>query len=351
MHWPTFPRRSRRRSRQGAVIPAHPLALDAERQFDERRSARSAATTSMPARAASRSACTRRSSRSARSASTSRCCELAVETARAWTDAAAGRCRRRRRPTAQAVEEARTARADSATTPSSQPRGAEGRERGRADRALPAVADEMPLIGFYLQPAVGGIPLSRALLGALRRDRERRRDQGRAVQPLPHARRRPRRRRRRTPRSASRSTPATTTTSCRPRHAVGRPHRHREVTLRFRGGLLGHWRVWTRGAVKLLERCKLSVSAGAIPPDVLALDTRHRLQQRVLRRRQRLRRLHPRLPRGAAAPGPARSSIECLDPHEKLSPGQSEGIDRLYATYPELHDDAFVAANLERWRN
>ena len=45
------------------------------------------------------------------------------------------------------------------------------------------------------------------------------------------------------------------------------------------------------------------------------------------------------------------TSIECLDPHEKLSPGQSEGIDRLYATYPELHDDAFVAANLERWRN
>ena len=45
------------------------------------------------------------------------------------------------------------------------------------------------------------------------------------------------------------------------------------------------------------------------------------------------------------------TSIECLDPNEKLSAGQSEGIDRLYATYPELHDDAFVAANLERWRN
>jgi hypothetical protein len=45
------------------------------------------------------------------------------------------------------------------------------------------------------------------------------------------------------------------------------------------------------------------------------------------------------------------TSVECLDPHEKLSPGQSAGIDRLYATYPELHDDAFVAANLERWRN
>jgi len=45
------------------------------------------------------------------------------------------------------------------------------------------------------------------------------------------------------------------------------------------------------------------------------------------------------------------TSIECLDPHETLSPGQSAGIDRLYATYPELNDDAFVAANLERWRN
>ena len=45
------------------------------------------------------------------------------------------------------------------------------------------------------------------------------------------------------------------------------------------------------------------------------------------------------------------TSIECLDPHETLSPGQSAGIDRLYATYPELADDAFIAANLERWRN
>ena len=48
---------------------------------------------------------------------------------------------------------------------------------------------------------------------------------------------------------------------------------NREVTLRFQGGLLGHWSVWTRGAVKLLERLKLSVSAGAIPPEVLALDS------------------------------------------------------------------------------
>jgi hypothetical protein len=40
----------------------------------------------------------------------------------------------------------------------------------------------------------------------------------------------------------------------------------------------------------------------------------------------------------------------CLDPHEVLSPGQAAEIDRLYATYPELTDDDFVRANLERWR-
>jgi hypothetical protein len=45
------------------------------------------------------------------------------------------------------------------------------------------------------------------------------------------------------------------------------------------------------------------------------------------------------------------TSIECLDPHETLSPGQSAGIDQLYATYPERHDDAFVAANLDRRRS
>jgi hypothetical protein len=39
----------------------------------------------------------------------------------------------------------------------------------------------------------------------------------------------------------------------------------------------------------------------------------------------------------------------CLDPGEKMSPGQKEEIDRVYATYPEFADDAFVRANLEKW--
>jgi hypothetical protein len=39
----------------------------------------------------------------------------------------------------------------------------------------------------------------------------------------------------------------------------------------------------------------------------------------------------------------------CLDPDERLSPGQAAEIDRVYAAYPELNDDAFVATNLQRW--
>ncbi len=52
------------------------------------------------------------------------------------------------------------------------------------------------------------------------------------------------------------------------------------VTVRFRGGLLGHWSVWTTGAVELLERCKASAAAqdagaaGAVDAELLALDSR-----------------------------------------------------------------------------
>ena len=41
--------------------------------------------------------------------------------------------------------------------------------------------------------------------------------------------------------------------------------------------------------------------------------------------------------------------IWCLDPREDLGPGQAAEIDRVYAAYPHLNDDAFVAAIRERW--
>ncbi|MDA0226179.1 MAG: dihydrodipicolinate synthase family protein, partial [Proteobacteria bacterium] len=122
-----------------------------------------------------------------------------------------------------------------------------------------------------------------------------------------------------------------------------------DVTLRIRGGLLGHWSVWTKRAVEQFERIRQAVDANGVDAALLALDARvtdsnsaffdvaHEFAgciagcHEVLRRQGLL------------------EGIWCLDPKETLSPGQAEEIDRVYAAYPELNDDEFVRANLERW--
>ncbi len=82
------------------------------------------------------------------------------------------------------------------------------------------------------------------------------------------------------------------------------------VRVRIRGGLLGHWSVWTRSAVALLARIHATVEQGAGRcRSAGPRFARHRLQRRLLRRRARVRRLHPGLPRGAAAPGTARRHL------------------------------------------
>ncbi len=114
-----------------------------------------------------------------------------------------------------------------------------------------AVAEVLPLVRL-LPPARGGRPgPRRGLLAPLPRDRPGRRDQGGALQPLPDARRRPRPRRERPRRRRSPSTPATTTRSwptCSPASSPARG----SPPVRFAGGLLGQWAVWTRRAVELL---------------------------------------------------------------------------------------------------
>jgi hypothetical protein len=108
--------------------------------------------------------------------------------------------------------------------------------------------------------------------------------------------------------------------------------------------------VWTKAAVDLLAHCKAAVAeGGAIDAELLALDSRvtdcnsaffdvaHQFRgciagcHEVLRRQGLL------------------EGIACLDPEEGLSPGQAEQIDRVLKVHADLGDDAFVAANLERW--
>ena len=120
--------------------------------------------------------------------------------------------------------------------------------------------------------------------------------------------------------------------------------------LRIKGGLLGHWSAWTKKAVELLDELHALIDSGKdIPPELLTravkitdcnaafFDPAHGFAGCIPG-------LHEVLRRQGLLPG-----IWCIDPKETLSPGQSEEITRVYKAYPELNDDDFVAANLERW--
>jgi hypothetical protein len=121
-------------------------------------------------------------------------------------------------------------------------------------------------------------------------------------------------------------------------------------TVRIRGGLLGQWGCWTQRAVELHDRLlKISVSGEAIPTELLTLSAQITDANAAL--------FDPAHNYAGSIPGVNEvlrrqgllEGIWTLKRDEVLSPGQSEEIDRVCAAYPHLTDDAFVAANLERW--
>ena len=123
-----------------------------------------------------------------------------------------------------------------------------------------------------------------------------------------------------------------------------------ERTVRwFDGGLLGQWATWTKSAVSLLARCKAARTAGAADSALIRegaeltdanaaiFDAAHSYAGCIpgiheILRRQRLL-----------------TGIWCLDTAEKLSPGQSAEIERVCRAYQALNDDAFVNKNIDRW--
>jgi hypothetical protein len=127
------------------------------------------------------------------------------------------------------------------------------------------------------------------------------------------------------------------------------PTRQGSQPVSVSGGLLGQWACGTQRAVALLQTCRQTLATGVIPANLLALaaqltdfnaavfDAAHQFAgcipgvQEVLRRQGLL------------------ANDLCLDPGERLSPGQKEEIDRVCWAYPHLQDDAFVAANLQAW--
>ena len=123
------------------------------------------------------------------------------------------------------------------------------------------------------------------------------------------------------------------------------PHVFHGRTLRIKGGLLGHWAVWTRRAVELHHELQgTSLSEAHLKLAVAVTDSNAAFFDAANAFHGCIAGLHEVLRRQRLLEG-----IWCLDPNEGLSPGQLDEIDRVYTAYPELNDDAFVSENLDRW--
>ncbi|MFY7953617.1 MAG: dihydrodipicolinate synthase family protein [Armatimonadaceae bacterium] len=128
------------------------------------------------------------------------------------------------------------------------------------------------------------------------------------------------------------------------------PHRFEGREYRFVGGLLGHWSAWTKTAVELLAKCRdVSRAGGPIPQDLLATaievtDSNAAFFDAANGFHGCIAGMHEVLRRQGLLEG-----IWCLDPNEGLSPGQAEEIARVSRAYPHLSDDEFVASHKDEW--
>ncbi len=209
-----------------------------------------------------------------------------------------------------------------------------------------AVGETLPLVGFYLQPAVGGRPLPVEFwreFAAL--------DSVAAIKIAPFNRYQTLDVMRGVAESGRAGSIALYTGN--DDHIVldllGRWDGSGQ-TLRFAGGLLGHWAVWTLRAVELLERVRSLRETGQAVSEkwfILAeqtTDANAALFDVANDFHGCIAGIHEVLRRQGLLEG-----TWCLDPKEDLSPGQSAAIDRVCQLYPHFTDDAFVAENRDRW--
>jgi dihydrodipicolinate synthase/N-acetylneuraminate lyase len=345
---------ARRALMQGAVIPAHPLALNSQRKLDERRQ-----------RALTRYYCEAGAGGIAVGVHTTQFAirdpqiglfepvlSLAAETASECEQKlgkrflkVAGICGQ----TAQAVPEAELARQlgyDAGLLSLGALRSATVRELIEHCRA---VSEVIPVFGFYLQPAAGGRVLEfefwRRFLAlenvvAIKVAAFNRYQTLDVVRALAE--------------SGRESEVALFTgnddnivadllTDFRVRA------RNRTVNVKFVGGLLGHWSVWTQRAVELLDKVRACREHRELTADLLARSAEITDANAALFDAQNnfagcVAGLHEILRRQGFLDG-----RWCLDPNEDVSPGQISEIDRICASYPHLNDDDFVARNIERW--
>lgn len=331
--------------RAGAVIPAHPLALTEERKLDERRQ-----------RALTRYYLDAGSGGIAVGVHTTQfeirdppiglfepVLALAADTARAQ-DAIliAGICG----PTDQAAREAQIARrlgyhAGLLSLAALRDASIDGLiEHARV------VGEAIPLIGFYLQPAVGGRALP---FEFWRRFAEVESVVGIKIAPF----------NRYATLDVMRGVAASGRAGEIALYTGNDDHivldlltafRFDGKVLRITGGLLGHWAVWTKAAVSLhREIRRIADGQSAIAPEWLTVaeevtDMNAAVFDVANHFHGCIAGIHEVLRRQGLLEG-----RWCLNPREDLSPGQGLELDRVIAAYPRLIDDEFVKENLDRW--
>ena len=340
--------------RRGVVIPAHPLALDAQRRLDERR--QRALSRYYLAAGAGGLAVGVHTTQFAIHRPESGLLEPVLALAAEEMDRAdaqsdrpiirvAGICG----TTEQAVREADLARRHGYQMGLVSLRDLAGENIDRWLDHCRAVAERIDLFGFYLQPSVGGPHLSHAFWRRFCQI-----EAVRAIKIAPFNR-------------------YQTIDVIRAVVETGRddialytgnddnivvdlltPYRFvagdRKIERKIVGGLLGHWAVWTRKAVELLHECHAIVdSRQPIPPDMLqrnveVTDSNAALFDAANSFRGCIPGIHEILRRQGLLAG-----TWCLDENEVLSPGQAAELNRVTAAYPHLSDDAFVAQHLDQW--
>ncbi len=336
---------------RGAVIPAHPLALNAHRELDERR--QRALTRYYLAADAGGIAVgvhtTQFEIRDPKHALFEPILALAAEELNAHSDAAVVRIAGVAGPTAQAVAEAEVARELGYDAVLISPRVPGADQKGLLDRAR-AVGEVLPLIGFYLQTAIGGPVLDRdfwrefatipsvVAVKAAPFDRYRTLELVRGVAASGRA----------DDVALYTGNDDAIVADLMSEYHVDAPDGAR--TLRFVGGLLGQWAVGTRAAVSMLD-----LSHRAMGGDLSASRELARLSADLVDLNQAvfdpgndfrgvIAGVHEMLRQQGILEG-----VWCLDPEEGLSPGQAEEISRVRLAYPQLNDDAFIQEHLEDW--
>jgi hypothetical protein len=331
------------------VLPAHPLALDANRKLDVVHQ-RALTRYYIDAGAGGLAVGVHTTQFAIREVGLYRpVLELAAETALNWTRRPLALVAGLSGPTRQAIAEADIARGIGYHAGLLSLAAMKSTSEDEIVAHCKAVAREIPLVGFYLQPAVGGVILSANFwqrFAAI--------DNVVAIKIAPFNRYRTL--------DVLRGVSAAGALDRVTLYTGNDDHILLDLTLPFdlrdngvtvrthiRGGLLGHWSVWTQSALRQFERCKAARNQPSVPADLLALDARvtdcnSAFFDVANNFHGCIAGCHEVLRRQGLMEG-----IWCLDPEEGLSPGQIKEIDRVYNEHADLSDDDFVAANLAKW--